>query len=128
MKAEEMTKEELLAAREIHEKTGATLKVAKIDKFLDMGPRVSPSIPPRDLPRRPNDMQGAKIGDISSDLVDEIVKDAPDEHMTPIQAAYELKSNTTMSWKEIGDRVGLKAQGLYAKVKKYARENELPYE
>lgn len=121
MKIEEMTKEELLAAREIHKKTGATLKVAKIDEHLG-------------LPRRPGDTEGAKIGDISSNHVHEIVErsfdlENPDKiFKSDVATAYDLKMSTEMTWKEIGDRVGLKAQGLYAKVKKYARENELPYE
>jgi hypothetical protein len=33
-----------------------------------------------------------------------------------------------MTWKEIAKETGLKAQGLHFKVKKFAKENELPYE
>lgn len=100
MKLEQMTKEELIAAREIHEKAGATLKVAKIDELLE----------------------GMLVHKWEGDA------EPQDEPISDVAFAYQLKMSTDMTWKQIGDRVGLKAQGLYAKVKKYARENELPYE
>jgi hypothetical protein len=128
MKAEEMTKEELLAAREIHEKTGATLKVAKIDELLDGFGKKMLIKRPVPYTKPVNEIMTIKDADdrIKKSLEKAVIVD---NNALMTKEAYDLKmSGEDLSWKEIGDRVGLKAQGLYAKVKKYARENELPYE
>lgn len=107
MKISEMNKEELLAAREMHVKNNATLKVEMIDEELSKHGCVI--------------HVGDKIEN-KCEIEAPVVVDA-------IEAAYELKMTTDLSWTEIAKRVGLKKpQGIWAKVKKYADDNDLPYE
>lgn len=112
MKISEMNKEELLAAREMHVKSGASLKVEMIDEML-ANIKLDPQL--------------AKVcqedkEDWEDDIEAPVVVDA-------VEAAYELKTTTDLSWTEIAKRVGLKKpQGIWSKVKKYADDNDLPYE
>ncbi len=95
------TKEEIEAEIEIHKRTGAHRKVALLEERLS-----------------------AVCGSVQSVGESETAK-IDTEVVAGEEAAYYLKINTDLSWKEITEKTGVKTPWL--KVKKFAKDNDLPY-
>ena len=109
------TKEEIEAEIEIHKRTGAYRKVALLEERLSA---VCSSV---QLP------DGFGLAVHETEYTDEsTVSIDYRASESAIEQAYFLKCDTTLSWKEIAERTGVKTPWL--KVKKFAKDNDLPYE
>ncbi len=120
------TKEEIEAEIEIHKRTGAHRKVELLEERLAV---VCGSVQPASEPETCSDLADTDFDVRCQDAVDlDSIVENLDIIGDPMGSAYVLKTKTVLSWKEIAGILAIeKPQGLWAKVKKFAKDNDLPY-